>query len=176
VKRRARAPWEPADPIRFVVVEAGAEFPDLVTAGDVEAETEVVQQTVGDERPAEIALRAVRRLATIERTGRRVAVVVLGVGRNADRAVWSTRELITRTVVRHMEERGGGQVLFCCHGQVDPDLRSELLALGRSLTTELGGGRVSASVRFSGREDVPARSGVRLVAREPESDDEREVG
>ena len=100
--RRARAPWEPADPIRFVVVEVAADFPDLVASGGVEAETEVVQQTVGDERPAEIALRAVRRLATIERTGRRVSLAILAVSRNDSRSVRSTRELIARTVMRNM--------------------------------------------------------------------------
>ena len=178
--RRARAPWEPADPIRFVVVEVAADFPDLVASGGVEAETEVVQQTVGDERPAEIALRAVRRLATIERTGRHVSLAILAVSRNDSRSVWSTRELIARTVIRHMHEGGGGRLLFSCHGGVDEELRSRLLELGHDLVSELESANVTCVVHFSGEAgteaDAPAKSGVRVAVRASVDDDEREVG
>lgn len=139
-------------PVQLVVVEelqAAGEFPGF-REGEPTAACIVARNP--SERPAELALRAVRRVARIEATNARVerAVMVLDGGRAG--LALAARLLVARTILAHMAAHGSGELVLVASGASEPDLRRELREVAALLLSEVAGTPVTVSLRFGGAE------------------------
>jgi hypothetical protein len=159
---RGATPTE-ADELHLVLIENGAPF--AVHAQPNQRVVVAIAQTA-DERPVDFALRAIERIARLERKGRWAAEVTLAVGQNDGDSLLATRALVARALLQHlMNTRESVLVLHADRGANDGS-RHELMALAGTLTTELVGSSVMVRVRFteSERDD---QSGVRWTRPEP---------
>jgi hypothetical protein len=136
-------------PFLFVVAEAGSRWPHWLTQYQRALSDVTVVASEADGTPAELALRATRRLASLESQDRRVtlAVILAGAQSSADE-VFESRCLLARALLRHMSSSKRGKLVFAGGEGLNPDATQELMSLVGTLTNQLAGTRLSISVRF----------------------------
>jgi hypothetical protein len=132
--------------IRFFVVESGATMP----AGSVPCVSDTSELSIfvlaDADPPNRLALRVLRHIAAIERSGQRIvsATIVTGVQRGAQSL--AARCLIARALVAHQAGAGSGELVFSAGTDDAPREQEELLAMAGALTGERGADRVSIRV------------------------------
>jgi hypothetical protein len=148
------------DRLGLVIVEGGAAAPELsVDDGDEWAELVVVSQAV-DERPADLALRTVRRMASLERAKRFVTEALFVLADGQERPRLAARELIVRTILSHMSEAKCGQLMLAAEAISDVEARHRLIVLAGDLASEVEPCGITIGVRFT-RPPRRKTSGVR---------------
>lgn len=154
---------DPQPGMLFVIAEAGSRWPSWLANYQRVVPDVAVVASDADATPAELALRALKRLQTIESHGSRVrmAVVLAGPGEPPDE-VFQARCLVASAVLKHMAGDNQGKLAFAASDSTLPEARHELLALVGTLTNQLVGTALSISVRF---EPVKAAAGSGVRAR-----------
>ncbi len=142
-------------PLLFIVAEAGSRWPLWLTQYQRAASDVTVVASEADGTPAELALRATRRLDSIESHGHRVtlAVILAGTQSSADE-VFESRCLLARALLRHMSGGKRGKLVFAAGAGLHPEASQELMSLVETLTNQLAGTRLSISVRFEHATDT----------------------
>jgi len=140
--------------IRFFVVESGAALPagSAPCAGDT-SELSIFVLADADP-PNRLALRVLRHIAAIERSGQRIvsATIVTGVRRGAQSL--AARCLIARALVAHQAGMGSGELVFSAGTDNARHEQEELLAMAGALTGERGAERVSIRVVIDDSADL----------------------
>lgn len=147
--------------VRLIVLEDGAfAFEPPEPSSDAPLEVAVLVQSAG-ERPAELAARAIRRLSQLERSDRVVREAVIAAGPSSGAEVLESRAALARAILKHIVERGVGEIALAAGSEARPELRHELLSLAESLTAQPNSPGVSVRVLFGPRRSEPERrSGV----------------
>lgn len=143
-------PGPRSDRLGLVVVERGGAAPELrVDDGEDEWAELVVVSQAQDERPADLALRTVRRMAALERARRYVTEALFVLGGGDERPRIAARELIVRTVLSHMSEGKRGQVMLAAEAIADAEARHRLIVLAGDLASEVEPCGITIGVRFT---------------------------
>ena len=167
---RESSPKQP--PLKLVVVEEGT-HPSAPTLWSADEATELMVVVEGEsEPPLDFALSTMRRIATLERSGRRVREVVILVSGQHDGQALAARCLLARAVLTHQMQEGQGELTFDAQPETDTEAQHELLSLAGVLMTDLGHSQISIRVRFADVRPVArtvpeadAKSGVFASAR-----------
>lgn len=142
---------ENSTPLLFVVAEAGSRWP--LWLSHYQRVVSDVTVVAGDSArtPSELAIRAIRRLQTLESNRRRVSTAVLLVspGGNTDE-VFESRCLFTRALLHHMSSATHGKLILAGDEDIGAEAKYELMSLADTLTNQLVGTKLSISVRFEG--------------------------
>lgn len=137
----------------LIVQEAGARLPP--TDGDG-----VLVAQHPREPDTELVVRTTRQLALLDRNHQAASAAVLAVGSPKTASATASRELVARTLLRHLAASDGGElVLFARHAS--PELRKDVMTLASALVPALAGTHVSVRVRF---DDEPTASRSRRPA------------
>lgn len=158
---RAKRAQPEETPTRLVVVEDRAHLKAdflLDSATDGESVTVLVQDHDSAHR---LAVRTMRRLASVERTGKRLTQAVVVVGSDKDASALAARCVLVRVLLAHLVRAGAGEVVLTAGGDTDSELRHQLLALAGTLAGEVGSSGVAIRVRFGQDARPPARAGAR---------------
>ncbi len=144
----------PARPQALVVLEdASARAPDA-------NQTTVCRRD--GELPAELALRTIRLLASIEHRRGRVRQAVLVAGDSVAAPMLAARRLIARTLLAHVARAGGGRLLIAAGVEGGEEQRRALLELAESLREESPNPSLSIELCLDGSlVQPPPDSGVR---------------
>ncbi len=131
-----------------IVIEAGAEWPAF---GHEPAGTDIhaVIPQQPDETPAELALRAADRVASLGRGGASVQSVVIAVGAVHDDEVFAARCSVARALIAELGAGGEAELTFSAPALLTDGARHELLALAGTLASQAYGSAFSVNVRFS---------------------------
>ncbi len=130
---------------RIVLVEDGAHWPLLASARPIE--TMVIAQS-GDDYETFIA-RAKRKLQSLSGGDRSIRAAIIAVGDARDEPLRvGGRAEIARTLAKHMQHTGGGEIVLFSQPGTPGDSRSALVGLADGLLAELGTDDVSISLRF----------------------------
>ena len=133
----------------FVVAESGARWPIWLTEMQRVVFDVVVVAADRDSTPAELALRVMHRLQSLESDDIRVEFAALLAGTSAaNDEVFEARCLVARAVLRHMAAAGTGKLAFSAPSNLTDSARHELMALVGILTDQLVGTQMSISIRF----------------------------
>jgi hypothetical protein len=162
-------PGPRSDRLGLVVVERGAVAPELRADEDDEWAEIVLVSQAEDERPADLALRTVRRMAALEKSRRFVTEATLVLGEGDERPRLAARDLITRTILSHMTEAKQGQLMLAAEAVQDPEIRHALIVLVGDLARELEPCGITIGVRFTPPEPRKA-SGVQRIVLPSEED------
>ena len=142
-------------PLRLVVLEKGAHSREWTLPG---SELVVVAEQPPD-RPADLALRAIRRIATLERGGKAATEAIAVLGGNDGEPARAARNMLARALLAHLLAAGEGTLVLTAPG-ASSCLRAELFGLLGELSAELGRSQVTVSLRF-GASESHEDSGVR---------------
>jgi hypothetical protein len=140
--------------IRLVVVEGGACGFESRVPPDASEETIVIAQTEG-EAPASLALRVASRIASVERSRRRIGRAVLLVAERRDAHVSRSRRLMTHACLSHMHQNGDGELIVDAD-RAEAEVRDDLLSLVEGLLEEFEQGSVPIRLQFR---RAPPRAG-----------------
>jgi hypothetical protein len=157
--------------ILFVVVETGGQWPAWLSKLQRVVHDVVVVAADPDGTPAELALRVLNRLQSLEasKDHAQMAVVLAGTS-SAHDEVFEARCLMARALLRHMAAEKTGKLVYSAGSRLPDDARHELMALVGTLTEQLIGTQMSISIRFGDPEDShavarrPSRAGIGRVA------------
>lgn len=152
--------------VRFVVAEDGTSGLEAHAPPDGGHQTVVIAQGPG-ERPAELALRAVRRILALEQAERSVERMIVLLGPRFDAEATGARLLLARTLMTHSAITNGGssELLLSASNTPWPSLKEELFTLvdavrgdpdGWSLPIRLQLPRDDSPPLFSRRSASPA--------------------
>jgi hypothetical protein len=133
----------------LTVVEAGAGWVCKAADDGVSgacARALVAQQP--DETPAELALRASRRIEQLVRGGPIEAGVIVASDAVSD-DVFESRCQIARSMIRAMQGAEAPRLIFAAPSTLSDDGRHELLAIAGTLAMQLHGAPVEVFVRFA---------------------------
>lgn len=135
--------------LRLVVVEDGAEGLGPYLSPDASADTMVLHQST-EEPAAELAVRVIQRIASIERSGQGVAKAVVLLGPRLDQQAMAARQLLARALLVHAQvaAMGSGELVLVVGSQADPALRHHLMALVEALVGEPEAGSMAIRIRF----------------------------
>jgi hypothetical protein len=135
--------------VLFVIVETGARWPIWLSEMQRTVPDVVVVAADRDGTPAELALRVLHRLQSLEADHSRVeyAAVLAGTSAATDE-VFEARCRVARAVLRHMARSGTGKLAFAAPSNLPDNSRHELMALVGTLTDQLVGTEMSISIRF----------------------------
>lgn len=100
----------------------------------------------GSGSPGDLALRTLRHIAAVERSGQRIVRAVIGAGPRSCGQVLAARTLMARAVIAHQCSVGAGELIFTCTAGPGSRVQHELLALAGTLTSELGTSRIAVRV------------------------------
>ncbi len=144
--------------------EARARASELVLTEDdrsVAHEPNSISRRAG-ELPAELALRTIRHLASVEKRRACVRRAVLTVGESLAQPMLAARELIARTLIAHMARAGGGRISFVVPPGSGDEQRQALAELAETLGPDAASAGVSIELSFELAQAPPAPdSGVR---------------
>lgn len=123
--------------VRFVVIEDGLRALGPYIKPDGGDETVILRQWNG-ERPLAFAHRAIRRIATIERSGGSVGRATLLMAPRTDHESAASRHLLARALAAHARAVpvASSEFVFAAPGEAPAALCSELIALVEALTGE----------------------------------------
>lgn len=148
-------------PARLVVVEDAARITAdflLDSINDGENVTVLVQDR---NATRSLAARTMRRLADVERAGKKLTEAVIVVSAAKDAGTLAARCLLVRLLLAHLLRTGGGEVVLAADGATDSELRHQLLALAGTLAGEVGSSGIAIRVRFEPEARPVARAGAR---------------
>jgi hypothetical protein len=141
----------PSTGARLIVVEAGSIRVDTQALPDGSDHTALVVQN-GDERPAQSALRAMRRIRTLERSGHQVQCTLALLGRRFDAEAMAARLALVRALLRHLAATGARSagLSFGCHGEdLHAGSHAGLRSLLDAVTREPGSWLLRIGIRFA---------------------------
>ena len=126
---RAGSRWS-RQSVRFVVAEEGTSGLEAHAPPDGGNQTVVIAQGPS-ERPAELALRAVRRILALEQAQRSVEQMIVLLGPRFDAEATGARLLLARTLMTHSAITNGGssELLLSANNTPWPSLKEELFTL-----------------------------------------------
>ncbi|MFZ5896092.1 MAG: hypothetical protein ACOY0T_33860 [Myxococcota bacterium] len=131
--------------VRFVVVETGASGGYQLAPSDDGAETVVVGQGA-DEGSAALALRVIRRLTSLQRSGARVQRAVVFLGPAIDERSMAARDLVARAVA-YAASTKASELVLATSGSAQ-SVRDRLLGFVEGLVAEHSLRFPSIRVRF----------------------------
>jgi hypothetical protein len=140
----------PSRGARLVLVEPGRIRLDMHAPPDGSDHTVVIVQG-GDERPAQSALRAMRRIRELERSGQYVQRTIVLLAMRFDAEATAARLALVRALIRHLEVMGSrpsGLLLSCPAGD-HAGLRAGLRNLVDAVTRESGSWSLLVRMRFA---------------------------
>jgi hypothetical protein len=145
----------------LIILEDGAfGFEPPRPSSDAALEVAVLVQSAG-EPPVELAERAVRRLATLERSERVVVEAIIAAGAPGGGETLVARELISREILGHMLRRGSGEIALAAGSDARAELRHELLELAGALTRDVKTASVCIRVLFGPpKSEAEHKSGI----------------
>jgi hypothetical protein len=132
--------------VRLFVVESGAPMP-IGSAPRAGETSELSIFVLADsDPPSRLALRVLRHIAAIERSGQRIVSATIVSGSQSGAQALAARCLMARALVAHQAGIGSGELVFSSGtGDVQRE-QQELLAMAGALTGERGAERVSIRV------------------------------
>lgn len=146
--------------LRLLVKEAGS---GPLTSAEAEAfdETMVIAQTQGESAQT-FAERAVERIATAERAGRRFDSTLLLAGDQPEQGAQAARRAIARSMAAHARAHGQPELVIETTATPSAALRHELLALAEELLVGSEGQSTPVRLRFTATpaSHPPPKSGV----------------
>jgi hypothetical protein len=122
----------------------------------------VIAQIRG-ESPLETVHRAVARLASFERTGRRIDSALLLVSPRCDAECNTSRRLLSLALLSHMAAGRHGELALCAD-EPDDELYDELVGLTDGLSAEFDRQGVEVRLRLRGERSSPVASSPVAVA------------
>lgn len=149
--------------MRVVVVEDGAEGLGPYLSPNASEDTMVLHQS-SEESPAELAVRTIRRIASIERSGQGVARAVILLGPRLDQQAMAARQLLARALLVHAQvvALGSSELVLTVGSQADPALRHQLMALVEALVGEPEACSMAIRLRFDSPSPDRDRASARL--------------
>jgi hypothetical protein len=147
--------------VRLIVLEDGAfSFEPPKPSSEVALEVAVLVQSAS-ESPADLAERALRRMAALERSDRAVVEAIIAAGAAASPAAMGAREQISAAILAHMQRQGSGEIALAAGSDARPELRHELLELAGKLTGTAQSPTVGVRVLFGQQKpETERKSGV----------------
>lgn len=113
---------------RFLIKETGS--PLLTASASEQADQTVVVAQMRDERPTDFALRALERLAAVERAGRRFESAAVHTGTRHDSEALAARRLMVWGLASHAQVHGGlNELVLEANEQTPAPARESLLGL-----------------------------------------------
>lgn len=152
-------------PVRLVVVEHGASMPSPSTSHESQADELDVFVLPDADSPSDLALRVLRQIAAIERSGQHIRSAVIAAAGDGGGQSLAARCLIARAMVAHQMGRGSGELVLTSRAVPGRRVQNQLLALAGALTVEAGASDVSIRVLI----DVAPEAEVAQVPRPPVS-------
>jgi hypothetical protein len=140
----------PSRGARLVLVEPGRIRLDMHAPPDGSDHTVVIVQG-GDERPAQAALRAMRRIRELERSGQYIQRTIVLLAVRFDAEATAARLALVRALIRHLEVMGSrpSGLLFSCPAGDHAGLRAGLRNLVDAVTRESGSWSLLVRMRFA---------------------------
>lgn len=139
---------ESNEPVCVVVMEAGAEWPEFVESDEGRPVNWAVVPQQPDETPAELALRATRRVEALVSSGAELETVVIAAGSLHNDEVFAARCSVARALIQVMSARGGSRLVFSAPANLPVSARHELIALAGTLAAQSHGTALDVGVRF----------------------------
>lgn len=139
---------ESSERVCVVVMEAGGEWPDFVESDDGRPVNWAVVPQQPDETPAELALRATRRVEALVSGSAKLDTVVIAAGARHNDEVFAARCSVARALIQVMSERGGSRLVFAAPANLPASARHELIALAGTLAAQLHDTPLDVGVRF----------------------------
>lgn len=149
---------EGSDRVCVVVMEAGGEWPDFVETDDGRPVNWAVVPQQPDETPAELALRAGRRVEAVVASGAELDTVVIAAGPRHDDEVFAARCVVARALIQAMGKRDGGRLVFAAPAALPATARHELIALAGTLAAQSRDTALDVGVRFEPRDRSRSRT------------------
>ena len=150
-----------------VVLEAGGEWPDFVeTDADHPISWAVIPQQP-DETPAELGLRAQKRVEAIVHSGAALDTVVIAAGSHHNDQIFAARCGVARALIHVMSGTQGRRLVFSAPSTLPASARHDLIALAGTLAGQVRGTQLDVGVRFEephGRS--PSRSRSRTIVKD----------
>lgn len=143
--------------IRLVVSEDGAARFDSEVLPDGRDETVVIAQLRG-ESPLETVHRGVARVASLERSRRRVESALILVSPRCDAEFRASRMLLALALMSHMAAAQDGELVLCAD-EPDDELYDQLATLVDRLRTEFAYSGVDVRLRVRGARSSPMAIG-----------------
>jgi hypothetical protein len=141
----------PSTAARLVLVESGRIRLDAHAPPDGIDHTVVIVQG-SDERPAQSALRAMRRIQGLERSGHHVQGAVVLLATRFDVEAMAARLALVRALIRHLEITGSrpvGLLFSCSAGEFQAGARAGLCKLVDAVNRESGSWSLVVRIRFA---------------------------
>jgi hypothetical protein len=151
-------PTSSTELLRCVVLENGSR--PLTDAGAQSFDQTLVMAQMHGELPALFAQRTLERLASIERSGRRLEAATLLTGDQHDSASNAARRLIAMGLSASAQAHHAGhpvELTLCAARGSSPAHRAELLSLAEEVMALSGGEHVPVRVRFDEAKAPPPR-------------------
>jgi hypothetical protein len=130
--------------------------------GSAPGRTEPTELTVfvlaDSDPPNRLALRVMRHIAAIERSGQRIASATLVAGAERGAQALAARCLMARALFAHQVNVGAGELVFSTRVHPDGHSQHELLALVGALTGERGAQQISIRVLIDVDDAAPVAS------------------
>jgi len=133
-------------PVRLLIAEEGASVAHRRTSGNNGHSELAIFVPAGSDSPSRLALRTLRHIADIERSGQRISRAVITAGARSDGQVLAARSLVARALIAHQTAVGCGELVLVTRADAGSRAQHELLALAGTLTSELGTSRISIRV------------------------------
>ena len=148
--------------VLLVVLERGSAWPACVEACRLRSSETVVLAQGESETPAELARRACRRLAVLQRAGRGVDEAAIAAGDTPAEDLVASRCAISQAILRGMREAADSdkRLWLVAPERATHRTRRELLGLAGELTREFVDPDLCISVKFDGVARSPSRSDV----------------
>lgn len=131
--------------LRLLVLEHGADLPAFSRSEPI---GDLVIVPDAPERPADLALGVIRRIARAERQNCHIQEATIAVSGAGGSQRSAARALLARELARHQLQAGGGEIVLWARGSATAETRHDILALAGVLMSELRSTRVSLRVLF----------------------------
>jgi hypothetical protein len=154
---------ESSQRVCVVVMEAGGEWPDFVERDDQRPVNWAVVPQQPDETPAELALRAARRVEAVVASGADLDTVVIAAGSRHNDEVFAARCAVARALIQVLRVREGSRLVFSAPATLPMSARHDLIALAGTLAAQSRDTALDVGVRFDTPRD---RSQSRSQARQ----------
>ena len=151
--------------VLLVVLERGGAWPACVEQCRLRSSETVVLAQGECETPSELAQRACRRLALLQRTGRGVDEAAIAAADMPAEDLVASRCAISQAILRGMCEAADSdkRLWLVAPERATHRTRQELLSLAGELTREFFDPGLSISVKFDGTAQAPSRSEIRQL-------------
>jgi hypothetical protein len=134
-------------PTTLIVQEAGAALPPPDSVPEASRSERLLVAQHRTEPDTELVVRTTRQLALLGRNHQAASAAVLAVGSPRTGSATASRELVARSLLRHLAESDGGELVLFAR-DASPELRHDVMTLASALVPALAGTHVRVRVRF----------------------------